>query len=207
MSSTSLFLTTTDGITLEALATPPADPPRGGALILHPHPLYGGDLHNHVVTALAREAAARGMLALRLNFRGVGRSTGRHDGGRAEVADALAGLAWLREQGVGPLVLMGYSFGALVAAQTALQAGDLAAGFWVSPAVVLETPPPWPGPGPLHILSGTLDEFAPPRALAAYADGCPACHLELVEGLDHFWQGSGATLAAWLDQLPRALGA
>src|SRR3546814_9504400 len=77
------------------------------------HPLLGGALSNKVVYTLASCAQKAGLYALRFNFRGVGRSEGLHDEGRGETEDTVFLANWLRERvPQGPLVLMGFSFGA-----------------------------------------------------------------------------------------------
>ncbi|MBA3767822.1 MAG: alpha/beta hydrolase, partial [Acidobacteria bacterium] len=73
---------------------------RGGgvALVLHPHPMGGGTMHNKVVFRAASALNDAGLITLRINFRGVGLSTGTHDEGRGEVEDASTGLDYLSEQ-------------------------------------------------------------------------------------------------------------
>jgi alpha/beta superfamily hydrolase len=107
---------------LEALLEPPERPvpdnPRFAAVVCHPHPLFGGTLHNHATYRLAKAVRARGGTSLRFNFRGVGRSQGAHDQGRGERDDVRAALAWLRERTPDvPILVAGFSFGAWVAAQ------------------------------------------------------------------------------------------
>jgi alpha/beta superfamily hydrolase len=79
---------------IEALADAPANgvPPRGVAVIAHPHPLHGGTMHNKVVQTLARACAQAGWKVIRFNFRGVGASAGTYDEGRGETHDLLAVL-------------------------------------------------------------------------------------------------------------------
>ena len=84
------------GITLEGRLSVGAAP--GGAVITHPHPLFGGDMANNVVLTAVRALAARGMSALRFNFRGVGRSTGTYGGGMDEADDVAAALAFLKSR-------------------------------------------------------------------------------------------------------------
>jgi len=101
---------------LEAILKLPAGRPRMAAVVAHPHPLYGGTLHNKVVYATARRLEAHGAAVLRFNFRGVGASQGEHDQGRGERLDMAAALAEMRQRHPGlPLVAAGYSFGAYVA--------------------------------------------------------------------------------------------
>jgi alpha/beta superfamily hydrolase len=97
---------------------PVPDHPRFAAVVCHPHPLFGGTLHNHATYRIAKAVRAREGASLRFNFRGVGRSQGAHDEGRGEADDARAALAWLgtRLPGV-PVLACGFSFGAYVAAQ------------------------------------------------------------------------------------------
>ena len=91
-----------------------AVPARATAVITHPHPLHGGTLHNPVVFHADRELNRAGLTTLRFNFRGVGTSDGKHDGGRGEVDDLGHAVTWLRGVNPGvPLLLIGYSFGSI----------------------------------------------------------------------------------------------
>src|SRR5438445_9051966 len=85
------------------------------ALVCHPHPLYGGAMHNKVVYRMARGLRRAGAVVLRFNFRGVGRSQGVHGHLTGEIEDCRAALAWLRDRYPGlPFALAGFSFGARV---------------------------------------------------------------------------------------------
>jgi hypothetical protein len=98
------------------------DQPVGAAVVCHPHPLYGGTMHNHVTYRIADAFRKAGVSTVRFNFRGVGRSTGTHDNGRGEVDDARAALDFLqREQPGAPLMLAGFSFGSRVVLQLAME--------------------------------------------------------------------------------------
>jgi alpha/beta superfamily hydrolase len=100
---------------LEALVEGAPDAPFA-AVVCHPHPAMGGTMHTHAAYRLAKAVVARGGAALRFNFRGVGRSAGRYDGGRGEADDARAALAWLGAERPGtPLLCCGFSFGAWMA--------------------------------------------------------------------------------------------
>lgn len=94
---------------------PTGTPPRGVAVIAHPHPLFGGTMDNKVVQTLARAFVAAGWSAVRFNFRGVGASEGRYDEGRGERDDLLAVVQGCAADG--PLALAGFSFGAFVVSQ------------------------------------------------------------------------------------------
>jgi alpha/beta superfamily hydrolase len=100
---------------LEAiLVTPDGDPP-AAAVFCHPHPLHGGTMHNKVVYRAAKGAVAAGLPCLRFNFRGVGQSDGRHDGGEGEMGDLRAAVDYMESRFPGlPLLVGGFSFGAAV---------------------------------------------------------------------------------------------
>src|SRR3954452_1357915 len=87
-----LFIPVSHGRLEAILKEPRMAPARGVALVLHPHPLGGGTMHNKVVFRAASALNDAGLVTLRINFRGVGQSTGEHDEGRGERADARAGL-------------------------------------------------------------------------------------------------------------------
>jgi alpha/beta superfamily hydrolase len=101
---------------LEAILKEPRDTRVFGvALVLHPHPLGGGTMHNKVVFRAASALNDAGLITLRINFRGVGQSTGEHDEGKGELEDVRAGLQYLAEKYPGqPITLCGFSFGARV---------------------------------------------------------------------------------------------
>jgi alpha/beta superfamily hydrolase len=111
----SLFLSGPAGRLEASLWTPARDAESLCAVVCHPHPLYGGTLHNKVVFAAARALAGAGIPVLRFNFRGAGLSEGRHDAGRGEQDDVRSALDFLaREYSGRPLLLAGFSFGAWV---------------------------------------------------------------------------------------------
>ena len=100
---------------LEAILKEPGPAPRAVALVLHPHPLGGGTMHNKVVFRAAAALNDAGLTTLRVNFRGVGQSTGQHDEGRGELDDARAGLDYLAQHyPVRPIIVCGFSFGSLI---------------------------------------------------------------------------------------------
>lgn len=100
---------------LEAELLEPAVPPIFVATVAHPHPLHGGDMDNHVVDAAVHAVESLGGAAFRFNFRGVGRSEGRHDAGRGEIDDLAACERELRRRLPRlPCIGVGYSFGAVV---------------------------------------------------------------------------------------------
>ncbi len=104
------------------------------ALILHPHPLHGGTMNNRVTYSMYQSFQRLGCSVMRFNFRGVGRSQGRYDGGIGEIGDAAAALDWM--QAVNPnhggLWIAGYSFGAFIGMQLLMRRPEISG--WVSVA-------------------------------------------------------------------------
>ncbi len=169
-------------------------------LVLHPHPLYGGEMDNHVVTAICDALSARGATTLRFNFRGAGRSQGVFDDGRGEAADALAAAAVLRDESPqARFLLVGYSFGSKVAAAVA---PDLAADalVLVSPIVIVPLDPM----RPTLLITGELDVVAPAAGLTAFAS--PACGIEIVPGADHGWWPGVNKLTASVTAFVESIG-
>jgi alpha/beta superfamily hydrolase len=110
-----LFIPVAHGRLEAILKKPHTGPTLGVALVLHPHPLGGGTMHNKVVFRAASALNEVGLITLRINFRGVGQSTGEHDEGRGELEDVRAGLQYLAEAYPGkPVTVCGFSFGARV---------------------------------------------------------------------------------------------
>ncbi|HEY0766010.1 MAG TPA: alpha/beta fold hydrolase [Pyrinomonadaceae bacterium] len=110
-----LFIPVAHGQLEAILKEPRQGSPKGAALVLHPHPLGGGTMHNKVVFRAAAALNDAGLTTLRINFRGVGQSTGVHDEGRGEQDDAHAGLDYLSQQYPEQrITLCGFSFGARV---------------------------------------------------------------------------------------------
>ncbi len=139
-----ISLSTADGLTLEAqLASSPvgtdggpdSGSPPAVAVVCHPHPLYGGSMHNNVVDRLFRDLPAAGVPALRFNFRGVGASEGSHGGGESERGDVVAAIDALasRHPGV-PVLVAGYSFGADVALAVGTRFTNVDTAAWRIPA-------------------------------------------------------------------------
>ena len=112
---------------IEALRDDPVAPPRGTAVICHPHPLFAGTMDNKVVQTLARAFVQCGWRAIRFNFRGVGTSEGVYDEGRGEAEDLRRVISQCAPAG-SMLAIAGFSFGSFVASQVlneAAQSHDL----------------------------------------------------------------------------------
>jgi alpha/beta superfamily hydrolase len=162
------------------------------ALVCHPHPLFGGTMHNKVVYRLARAFRRAALPVLWINFRGVGKSAGRHDEGRGEVDDARAALDWLALRRPGAaLWAAGFSFGARVA----LAAGALdprvtrlaVAGLTMrAEGAAL---PASLGGRPLLVVQGEQDEYGAPAAVRTALARYAGARLEVVAGAGHFFEG------------------
>src|SRR5690242_4910996 len=114
----SLFLNGPAG-RLEALLNAGTSTATHAAVVCHPHPLYGGTLHNKVVFHTMKALNSFGFPVLRFNFRGTGLSQGEHDHGRGEVDDVCTALDWLDREFHLPLIFAGFSFGAAIGLQAA----------------------------------------------------------------------------------------
>ena len=116
-----LFIPASHGRLEAILKEPRTDDARGVALVLHPHPLGGGTMHNKVVFRAAAALNDAGLVTLRINFRGVGQSTGDHDEGYGERDDVRAGLDYLAKNYADrKITLCGFSFGARVGLEVGL---------------------------------------------------------------------------------------
>ncbi len=177
-------------------------PPRGLAVLCHPHPLHGGTMDNKVVQTLARAFVGLGYTAVRFNFRGIGQSAGGWDEGRGEVDDALAVIAAQRQPGQA-LVLGGFSFGGYVASQAAarLPAGDAAERLvLVAPAVA--NFPMAAVPADTLVVHGEVDDVVPLAACFGWARP-QSLPVTVLPGAGHFFHGALPVLkqivvGAWL---------
>jgi hypothetical protein len=166
--------------------------PRHVALVCHPHPLFGGTMHNKVVFRAAKAALFSGLPTLRFNFRGAGHSAGTFTGGDGERDDVRAALDYLTAHFPGlPVCLMGFSFGSWVG----LEVG--AADARVSTLVGLGIPVNSSSfdflrgvRKPKLILQGTRDEFGSVALVSELYDSlAEPKQIHWVQGADHFFAG------------------
>lgn len=178
-----------DGLLQAALDLPaPATPPRGLAVVCHPHPQHGGTMDNKVVMTLARAFVALGYTTLRFNFRGVGQSQGHWDEGRGEVDDALAVVQAHRAPGQA-LLLAGFSFGAYVASQAATRlAATAPAGRLVLVGPAASRFDLAPVPADTLVVHGERDEVVPLAAVFDWARP-QALPVTVLPGAGHFFHG------------------
>jgi len=184
---------------IETLVAVPSAPPRGIAVVCHPHPLHGGALSNKVTYTLASCALKTGLVAARFNFRGVGKSQGTHDEGRGETADTLVVVDWLRAQlPDAGLLLAGFSFGAFVSLKAAARARPRLQVSIAPPFKYFESEPLPPRPdAPWLVVHGLDDEvvdYASTKAvLGRYT---PAPELATLGGVGHYFHGRLGDLEA-----------
>jgi len=178
---------------LEALLEPPDDrEPVEACVVCHPHPLFGGTMHNKVVHRMARGLRRRGSVVLRFNFRGVGHSEGEHGEEIGEIEDARAALHWLRRRYPDlPYSLAGFSFGSRVILQLGCELQNavrlVAVGFpaksetaYLSSCTVSK-----------FFITSTGDQYAPRNQMEAlYAAIAEPKKIIWIEAADHFFAGA-----------------
>jgi alpha/beta superfamily hydrolase len=207
--SQNLFLVGPAG-RLEAILWTPvrSDTPPLAAVICHPHPLFGGTMHNKVVYNAAKTLDASGIPVLRFNFRGAGLSAGEHDKGRGEEGDVQAALDYLAAQFPGiPLLLAGFSFGSVVGLRVGCRDARVSELIGIGIPVnssdfsFLED-----CPKPKLFVHGANDKFGTRNKVEETVEALSGENrLVVVEHADHFFAGHleefNAAIATWLLQL------
>jgi len=180
---------------LEALLNVGEPDATHAALICHPHPLFGGTMHNKVVYNAMKSLTKFGFHALRFNFRGTGLSAGTHDEGRGEREDVRAALDYLENEFRLPIIFAGFSFGAATGLKAACNDSRVVG------LISLGTPVSVDGRAyayqflaqckqPKLFVSGSQDQYSPEQELrAAVANAAEPKKLVMVEGADHFFVG------------------
>ena len=182
------------------------------AIVLHPHPLHGGNMNNRVVFIMFNNFVERGFSVLRFNFRGVGRSQGVFDNGVGELSDAAYAFDWMQQfNNNSPFCWIGgYSFGALISMQLMMRRPEIEGFVSISPPAGTEDfsfLAPCPSSG--LIIHGDKDTHVPLDAvkkLAQKLDGQKniSVNLSIVKGADHFYKDNMDNLskevASYLDK-------
>jgi uncharacterized protein len=186
---------------LEALLNAGAEDATHAAVLCHPHPLFGGTLHNKVVFHTMKALNSFGFPVLRFNFRGAGRSQGEHARGEGEVDDVRAALDWLDAEYHLPLMLAGFSFGSAVGLRAACPDPRVSAVIGLgTPVVPVAEASEEPRVYTLDFLrdctkpklfvSGARDKFSPREKLEKLVESVPAPKkLVIIEAADHFFEG------------------
>jgi hypothetical protein len=186
---------------LEALLNAGSADATHAALVCHPHPLFGGTLHNKVVFHTMKALNSFGFPVLRFNFRGAGLSHGEHDHGNGEVDDVRSALDWIDAEFHLPLIFAGFSFGAVVGLRAAAPNERVKALIGVgTPVVPVASTTEMPRTytfdflrdcvKPKLFVSGARDQFGPKAQLEALIATVPQPKkLVVIEGADHFFEG------------------
>ena len=183
-----------------ALSSAKSNNPQLGVIVCHPHPQYGGNMHNNVVVGITRKLSANGFVTLRFNFRGAGASGGSYGGGKEELKDVKSAIDFLNRMDMvmkDSLFLVGYSFGAVVGLPVAVEDKRVMGFIGISPPVAMYD-------------FGFLKESFKPK-LIIYGDSDFVCPVERVKELftsleepkslraitdgDHFLWGKEETIA------------
>jgi alpha/beta superfamily hydrolase len=164
-----------------------------GAVIAPPHPEYGGSLENPVVSELAYGLYKAGIASLRFNWRGVGASQGTRSGDwSAAEADYLAAVEQVAATTGSPVLASGYSFGAATALRVALKDPRICELVLIAPPVgMVESLSFESFRGPIHVIVGGRDPFAPISELSALLEGLPNANLDVIPKADHFFVSHG----------------
>ena len=183
---------------LEALLEEPGDrDPVEAALVCHPHPQYGGTMHNKVVYRIARGLRRAGAVVLRFNYRGVNLSEGKYDQGAGEVEDARSALSLLLSRYPGlPFTLAGFSFGSRIALKLGCQRIGarrvIAVGF---PTSMRDTSFLTGCTVPRVFVQSSQDEFGPLAEWSPLIENLPGPkQIVIIPAEDHFFDGALAPL-------------
>ena len=201
---------------LEALLNAGSPTATHAAVVCHPHPLFGGTLHNKVVFHAMKALNSFGFPVLRFNFRGTGLSEGVHANGVGEVEDVRAALDWIETEFALPIIFAGFSFGATVGLRAAYNDDRI-------PALIALGLPAVPvadrkddrvydydflrtSTKPKLFVSGSRDQFAPPGKLEALVDTfSEPKKLVRIEAADHFFEGRlremRETIELWVGEI------
>lgn len=177
---------------------------KAGVVVCHPHPLYGGNMYNNVVSAIEDGYAAQGFTTLIFNFRGVGDSKGDYDEGDGEVRDATAAYGVLREQldDDAHITLAGYSFGAWVISRSAIEIDRFDSLFLVSfPCLIYKYDHLKNFSKEILIVGGTYDDIAPMDDLYELYKNLTTLdkHLKVIN-TTHFYAGKETELIDFIKE-------
>ena len=175
---------------------------RRGVVVSHPHPLYGGTMHNAVVKAIVRAYHDSGYSTLRFNFRGVERSEGDYDNGIGEQEDVGSAVKVLADNGIEAIDLAGYSFGAWVNAIALKRFEKIGRMIMVSPPVGLLNFDDLIAESRLRlVITGDKDEIAPAKAVEEKVPlWNPEATLRIIEDADHFFGGKNEEIMMIIEE-------
>ena len=177
-------------------------------LVLHPHPLHGGTMHNKVSYVMDKTFAMHGFTVLRFNFRGIGKSEGVFDNGEGELNDAAAVLDWLqaRHPHGRTCWVAGFSFGAWIAMQLLMRRPELHRFVVASPpANIYDFNFLAPCPVSGLVIQGDKDEIVHKESVKTFVDKLSnqkgiTVQLDMIEDADHFFTGKLSFVAQSIAQ-------
>jgi len=181
------------GIQLEGLlSSHEALSVKGGVILCHPHPQFGGDMDNTVVSIAAEAAWQEGFSTLRFNFRGVGESAGTYGEGIGEQEDVKAAIDFFSTQHNDPrrlLIVLGYSFGAWAGLPVAMEDERVSGLIAIAPPLQMMDFEFLKGSRKQKlVIAGTRDLFSPAPDLKKWFDTLSEPKtLSIIEGADHFF--------------------
>ncbi|MGE0765616.1 MAG: alpha/beta hydrolase [Hyphomicrobiaceae bacterium] len=178
-------------IILEGLVSLPEPAALTGVVVCHPHPLYGGEMHNNVVEAMVIALRRAGHATLRFNFRGVGGSSGVHGEGVAEIDDVKAAVTYLlQQQAFDTIVVAGYSFGSIVGMRAGADDPRVAKLIGVAlPIATRDASFLEDIAKPKLLISGDRDDHSPVAGLKALSSRlAKPTQLVIIERADHFFR-------------------
>ncbi|SPD73656.1 conserved hypothetical protein [uncultured Desulfobacterium sp.] len=163
----------------------------GAVVVTHPHPLYGGNMHNNVVHSIINAYQQRGFTTLRFNFRGVGLSEGDHGQGIGEQQDVKSALTYVSGLGKSQVDLAGYSFGSWVNALGLAGFDNVKNLIMVSPPVAfIDFSFLGYNPKIKLVIAGSNDDIAPPNMIEKMLPTWnPEAEFMIIPGIDHFYWG------------------
>ena len=177
------------------------------AVVLHPHPLYGGTMNNKIVYTLYHSFVRAGFSVLRFNFRGVGRSQGKYDDGIGELSDAATALDWMQQQNpeAPTCWIGGFSFGSWIAMQLLMRRPELEGFITIAPpANMYDFGFLAPCPSSGLVIQGNRDEIVPEEAVnklvrKVVTQKGKQIDYKLVDGADHYFRNNLEDLKGLLD--------
>jgi hypothetical protein len=192
---------------LEGRYHPAEQPGAPIAIVLHPHPLYGGTMNNKITYSIFHAFARAGFAVMRFNFRGVGRSQGKYDDGIGELSDAATAMDWLQQQNpeASTCWIGGFSFGSWIAMQLLMRRPEIEGFLTVAPPANLydfSFLAPCPSSG--LIIQGDKDEIVPEEAVQklvrkVVTQKGKSIDYKVVNGADHYFRNNLDELNGLLD--------
>lgn len=205
--SRNLFLAGPAGRLEAILWSPSEGAARIAAVVCHPHPLFGGTMHNKVVYQAAKALDALGLPVLRFNFRGAGTSEGKHDRGEGERGDVRAALDFLASEYPDiPLLLAGFSFGCWVGLRAGCEDARVTSLIGLGAPVNNADFSYLKECGkPKLFVHGRKDQFGDAEKLRSLVNSLPGENkLVVVENADHFFAGKlnelHAAITGWMQE-------